>query len=519
MEPEILEEQRQLLHQLLHLLPRHLRHPVASIQAVGSRAEAEGGSAATWTYFPHPGGGFGIGSIPERVFLEEARLPDRAAVMEWVWTRIATEFIRVHVLPTTGSRHGVDSLLLSILCPRDEKAAVLMAADATTVDLATPARSSSAWVRAAVACRTDADPVDLAEIADRAATTLLGGRRILPERPIDPDSPDAIALRNVLTNPVTPPSTLDRFTTPQPHSRRWVTQAATSNPSTPGGALTRLALHDDPAIRWTVAGNSSAPPPAVDHLLDDADLVSRWFLARHHSVPPGEFAVWMREEPQVVRCAAQGVNVGTVAASGDDVEPEVRLTVAQNRAAPPDVLEAWARGSDDAASDDRIAAALAANPTTPVDACRRLIERNAAAVAVEVLRRSDVTDELIDLVLATDRSWARRVPPTWARLLLLQPSPLPPRVAARLVRVDDATVREFVARSGNLEGPAVQGLVSDGVATVRLRSPGIRQSPSSRSADSSTIPTREWRPRRARAREADGRGKRGRAHGDSSRFT
>lgn len=256
MEPEILEQQRQLLHRLLRLLPRHLRHPVASVQAVGSRAEAEGGSAATWTYFlPHPGGGFGIGSIPERVFLEEARLPDRAAVMEWVWTRIATEFIRVHVLPTTGARHGVDSLLPSIQCPRHEKAAVLMAADATTGDLSTPARSSSAWVRAAVACRTDADPVDLAEIADRAAVTVLGRRRILPERPIDRDSPDAIALRNVLTNPVTPPPTLDRFTTPQPDSRRWVTQSAASNPSTPGGALTRLALHDDPAIRWTVAAN------------------------------------------------------------------------------------------------------------------------------------------------------------------------------------------------------------------------------------------------------------------------
>lgn len=324
-----------------------------------------------------------------------------------------------------------------------------------------------------MACRTDADPVDLAEIADRTAVTVLGRRRILPERPIDRDSPDAIALRNVLTNPVTPPSTLDRFTTPQPDSRRWVTQSAASNPSTPGGALTRLALHDDPAIRWTVAGNSSAPPPAVDHLLDNADLVSRWFLARHHRVPPGELAVWMREEPQVVRCAARGVNVGTVAASGDDLEPEVRLAVAWNRAAPPDVLEAWAHGSDDAASDDRIAAALAANPTTPVDACRRLIERNAAAVAVEVLRRSDVTDELIDLVLATDRSWARRVPPPWARLL--PPSPLPPRVAARLVRVDDVTVREFVVRSGNLEGSAVQGLVSDRVATVR---PALARNPS-----------------------------------------
>lgn len=70
----------------------------------------------------------------------------------------------------------------------------------------------------------------------------------------------------------------------------------------------------------------------------------------------------------------------------------------------------WRRGRArpiDVASDDRIAA-LAANPATPVDACRSLIERNAAAVAVEVLRRSDVTDGLIDPVIAADRSWARR---------------------------------------------------------------------------------------------------------------
>lgn len=143
MEPEKLEQQRQLLHRLLRLLPRHLRHPVARSRPWQSRG------GRRWIgrdldVLPASGRRIRIGSIPERVFLEESRLPDRATVMEWVRTRITTEFIRVHVLPTTGARHEVDPLLLSIQCPRDEKPAVLMAAEATAGDLATSARSSSA---------------------------------------------------------------------------------------------------------------------------------------------------------------------------------------------------------------------------------------------------------------------------------------------------------------------------------------------------------------------------------------
>lgn len=63
------------------------------------------------------------------------------------------------------------------------------------------------------------------------------------------------------------------------------------------------------------------------------------------------------------------------------------------------------------------------------------------------------------------------VPPAGARLRPPPPSPLPPRVPSRLVRADDATVREFVARSGNLESPVVQGLTSTASRLFVSRSP------------------------------------------------
>lgn len=225
------------------------------------------------------------------------------------WTRPAED----------GSSSRVDSLLLSI--PREEKAAVLMAADATTGDLATPARFSPAWVS-----RDGAGP----EPHPSGASDLL---RL----------PDSIALRNALTNPVTLSSTVDRFTMAQPDSRRCVTQAATSNPSTPGDALTGLALHDDPAKpvdgRGQLVRSVAGCRPSARQRRPREPLAPR----PPSCVPPGELAVWMREEPQAIRCATRGPNVGTVAASGHILEPEVRLAVARNRAAPPDVLEACAR--------------------------------------------------------------------------------------------------------------------------------------------------------------------------------
>ena len=125
-EPEDLERRRTELHHLIRLLPIPRRRPLDSVSHV-ERSDEAGlrASRTTWTYYARADGGFGVGSIPERAFIEEARLPSIDAVMDWVWLRIIEQFLRAHVLPRSGARHGVDALVVATLGPSDERDAVL----------------------------------------------------------------------------------------------------------------------------------------------------------------------------------------------------------------------------------------------------------------------------------------------------------------------------------------------------------------------------------------------------------
>ncbi|MFE5671193.1 hypothetical protein ACFQ58_06220 [Agromyces sp. NPDC056523] len=466
MQPEELERRRLLLHRLISLLPRTERRPVASVAAEGS------GSSGTWTYYPSPHGGYGIGQNPDHGFIEEARVPDIPAVMDWVWHDIARDFIRRHVLSADGVRHAIMPVLMPLMTPRSERAAAQAAIDARAEALGSIADSGSRWARAAVASRADAEPELLASIGREVA----GGSWGFFRSTVDQDTPDGIALRNVLTNPATPPQVLARFANSRSSAELWITQAVASNPATPSDVFARLARHSEPPIRWTVAGNDATPASASDYLAADADAVTRWFLARHHPVAPRVLGAWI-SDPSVVTCAAAGPNAGALASAEITLDPDVRLAVARNRAAPAELLNAWTETV--APGDERLAFALAVNPSTPIEGCRRLIDVvGTGTIATALLRRADLDPDLMDVVLAADRSWA--VPdPRLAALPRPEPE-LPDAIRARLVADDDDRLRAFVARSSRLGPDVVERLINDPAATVRLALAGNRSIPAIR---------------------------------------
>jgi hypothetical protein len=411
-----------------------------------------------WTYYALADGGFAIGSYPERAFIEQARLPSVDAVMDWVWSTIVGQFLGAHVLPRSGARHGVGSLVVATLGPREEHGAVLEVSRAPSGELALLARGRSVAVQAAVASREDTPPATLASLARRSFWRLFWPHQ-------RPDL-DEMVLRNVLVNPSTPARTLARFGRAASLTSLWVVQSVASNPSTPAAVLRLLAKHNEVAIRWTIAGNSSTPADAVDRLTRSGDAVTRWFLARHHVVPPHFLVEWVAADPSVALCAAHGPNVGTLVASPARLETEVRIAAARNPLTPPEVLAQWVDALIDGALEDQLAIALAVNPQTPLDACLALARRaGSPEIARQLLRRRDVTDGIIDAVLEGDRSWTK--PP--ARVTY------PPfrfwlaaRAAERLVLDVDPDIRAYAAGSRGLEPPLARRLSADASPVVRL---------------------------------------------------
>jgi hypothetical protein len=105
-EPEDLERRRTELHRLIRLLPIP-RRPVDSVSYVEPSDEAGvRASRTTWIYYARTGGGYGVGSIPERAFIESARLQSIDAVMDWVWSKIIGQFLRAYVLPRSAPATG-----------------------------------------------------------------------------------------------------------------------------------------------------------------------------------------------------------------------------------------------------------------------------------------------------------------------------------------------------------------------------------------------------------------------------
>lgn len=415
------------------------------------------GSRTTWTYYAREEGGFGIGQYPERAFIESARLPSVGAVMDWVWSKIIEQFLETHVLPRSGARHGVAGMLVALLGPRDERDAVLAVSRAPSGELAELARGRSVGIRAAVADREDAPPATLASLARRSFSRLFWPQRNGPLL-------DETVLRNVLVNPSTPARTLARFGRAAPLLSLWVVQSVASNPSTPATVLRRLANHNEVAIRWTVAGNASTPAVAVDRLARSADAVMRWFLTRHHLVPPAALVEWAAADLSVALCAAHGPNVAVLVDSPVRLDTEVRVAAAWNPLTPPGVLARWVDTLTEGALQDQLGVRLAANPQTPLHACLALARRaDSPVIAQQLLRRRDVTDEIIDAILDGDRSWTK--PP--ARVKYVPFRSLAARAIERLVPDPDPDVRAFVAWSGGLEPTLARRLSADASPVVR----------------------------------------------------
>lgn len=381
--------------------------------------------------------------------------------MDWVWRRIASAFISALVLPRTGARHSTDAMLVSVLTPPQERAAVRAVSSATATSLTRLAHASSVWVRAAVADRADLSPTELAWIARVSYRELRRGWRTTA----NPDSPAAIALRNALVHPSTPPIVLAQFAGRRNRSGLWMTQAVASNPKTPAEVLGRLSRHPDPAIRWTIAGNAATPSQAVEILSESDDLIVKWFLARHHRVDPSSLVRWMAQDRWVAFCAAHGPNVGDVVTRSAVLEPDVRLAAARNPETNPLALAAW---SDDVTADMEgrsLAGALAANPNTPTDACTHLVRRvGASTIARSLLHRADVNEAIMDAILDGDHSWTRPAP--WERFRPVLP-PLPHQAVERLVTEKTPEVRAYLARSAGLDGPVQRTLAADVSAQVR----------------------------------------------------
>lgn len=464
MEPEDLERRRAELHHLIRLLP--IPRALDSVSYV-ERADEAGvrASRTTWTYYRRADGGFGVGSIPERAFIEEARLPSTDAVMDWVWSRIIEQFLRAHVLPRSGARHGVDALVVATLGPRDELDAVLDVSRAPSGALAELAHGRSVGVQAAVASREDTAPATLASLARRSFSRLIWPhqRRALIMQ--SGASLDEIVLRNVLVNPSTPARTLAGFGRAAPSLGLWVVQSVASNPSTPATVLRRLANHNAVAIRWTVAGNASTPAVAVGRLGRSDDAVTRWFLARHHVVPPHVLFEWVAADRSVALCAAHGPNVATLVDSPAQLDTEVRIAAARNPLTPPEVLARWVYALTDGTLQNQLGMELAANPQTPIHACLALVRRaGSAEMARRLLCRRDVTDEIIGAILDGDHSWTK--PPARATYSPFRWS-LAAHAIERLVLDPDPDVRAYVARTGGLESPLARRLSADASPVVR----------------------------------------------------
>jgi hypothetical protein len=465
-EPEELERRRTELHRLIRLLPIPRRRPLDSVSHV-ERSDEAGlrASRTTWTYYARSDGGFGVGSIPERAFIEQARLPSIDAVMEWVWARIIEEFLRAHVLPRSGARHGVDALVVATLGPSVEHDAVLDASRARSDELAELAQGRSVGVQAAVARREDTPPATLASLARRSFSRLFRPHQRPAGIMQNGASLDEIVLRNVLVNPSTPARTLARFGRAAPSLSLWIVQSVASNPSTPATVLRRLADHNAVAIRWTVAGNASTPAVAVGRLARSDDAVTRWFLARHHVVPPHALVEWVAADRSVALCAAHGPNVAILVDSPVQLDTEVRIAAARNPLTAPEVLARWVYALTDGPLQNQLGVELAANPQTPLHACLALVRRaGSAEMARQLLCRRDVTDEIIDAILDGDRSWTNR--PARAPYSLFKWS-LAAHAIERLVLDPDPDVRAYVAWTGGLEPPLARRLSADASPVVR----------------------------------------------------
>lgn len=170
--------------------------------------------------------------------------------------------------------------------------------------------------------------------------------------------------------------------------------------------LTRLAGHEDAALRRSVAANPTLPAALVEHMVDDASALVRRALAAREDLSPAAMERlaqdadawtrgWLARNPHTPLALLQ-----TFAA---DAETEVRRAVARNPACPLPLLERLA-----ADPEAWVRAAVAYQPNASAELLQRLAEDSAVDVLSGVAAHPRSAQPILHRLAQSDEADVRR---------------------------------------------------------------------------------------------------------------